>query len=150
MRRIALLSAVAGIALIAACSKGKDSTPPPPPPPPPVAPAHQVTILLKCDNGGASIDVHPWRVTVTQADGVIWFAPQEGVWITPKVAGRWPFNKDTIPVASNEHLTSTNFKSDVDSGTYSYNISGVCTTASGADTVVLDPDMIIPTRIQSN
>ncbi|HKY97438.1 MAG TPA: hypothetical protein VJL35_06260 [Gemmatimonadaceae bacterium] len=149
MRRIALLSAVAGIALIAACSKAKDDATPPPPPPPPPAPAHQVTILLKCDNDGASIDVHPWRVKVTQADGVIWFAPQEGVWITPKVAGRWPFAKDTIVVPPKEHLTSTNFKSEVDSGTYSYNISGVCTTASGADTVVLDPDMIIPTRIQT-
>ena len=148
MRRAPLLSAVAGIALIAACGKREDSTPPAPPPPPPPAATNQVNIRLKCDNDGADIDVHPWRIKVYKADGVLWHAPQDSVWIAPKDSTKWPFDKDTIKVASGAKVPSTNFKQSVDTGTYKYKIIGICNNTSGVDTVVLDPDMIIPTRIQ--
>ena len=149
MRRIALVAAVVGIGLIAACGKKNEETVPPPPPPPPPA-VNQVTIVLMCPNNGGSIDVHPWRVNVTKADGVKWFVAQNGkaVWITPKDPANWPFDTDRIDVSSGNPVTSTNFKPVVEAGTYKYKISGVCNNAAGADTVVLDPDMIIPTRIQ--
>jgi hypothetical protein len=149
MRRIALLSAVAGIALIAACSKAKDDVPAAPPPPPP-PPPNRVTITLTCPNDGGKIGVHPWRINVTKADGVEWSvgANDKSVWITPKDPAMWPFDGDTINVTSGNSVKSTNFKPTVEAGTYRYVVTGVCDNANGPDTVVLDPDMIIPTRIQ--
>jgi hypothetical protein len=111
-----------------------------------------VTITLTCPNDGGRIGVHPWRMNVTKADGVTWFVPanDKAVWITPKDPANWPFDSDTIKVTSGNSVTSTNFKPTVEAGTYKYKVTGVCDNTGGPDTVVLDPDMIIPTRIQTN
>ena len=151
MRVIIRLSGVIGIGVLAACGKGNDAVPPPPPPPPP-PPAHQVNINLQCPNDGGSINVHPWRVEVTKADGVKWnlAGNSKSIWITPKDPAHWPFDKDTIVVNSSDNPhTSINFKDSVEKGTYKYNIQGVCDNSGGADTVSLDPDMIIPTKIST-
>ena len=152
MRRIALASALVGVCLIAACGKTKDTgadTAPVTPPPPPPPSDHRAIITFRCIGDGANIDVHPWRVpNVTKADGIDWFAPQSGVWITPKDPNNWPFDTNRIDVAAGTTVNSKNFKPVVEKGTYKYLINGECVTAAGTDTVVLDPDMIIPTRIQ--
>ncbi|HEX6573458.1 MAG TPA: hypothetical protein VF042_00690 [Gemmatimonadaceae bacterium] len=152
MRRIALMSSMVGVCLIAACGKAKDGGPdtavnPPPPPPPPVVPTNQATIIFSCSNGGANISVVPWRVReVTEASGVKFRAPQNAVWIVPKDPNHWPFDTNRIDVKGD--TTVKNFKPVVDIGTYKYVVYGVCVNGTEQDTVILDPDMIIPTKIQ--
>ncbi len=70
--------------------------------------------------------------------------------ISPKVVSRWPFvAPPPLVVTVQKPGIGRDIPATVPAGIYKYNISGVC-PRSGAppDTVIIDPDMIIPTALE--
>lgn len=117
---------------------------------PGLATTKTVSVDLQCTATGAKITVEPWRVELdTRDDEIQWVVATTGldsVFITPKILGRWPFavspplhSKKGAPAAAK------GIPQWVAKGKYQYNITGICVrSAARADTVVIDPDMIIP------
>lgn len=138
MRRIAVLClGVSVIALQAACGRPEINT---------------VRVTFSCDNDGGRIGVAPWRLHVdTSVKTVTWTIPEANVtvFIEPKdtSAAKWPFvSQKPITVKSGEPGRSPEIKMhrERQDTIYKYKVTGVCARGSNQDTVVLDPDMIIP------
>ena len=116
-----------------------------------------MTVICQLD-GGANITVNPWRVgwsnPASRKSGQITMnlqslgLDQKQVKITPKNATRWPF-KEPLPIVVVDGTPTILKNVDQDTvkypkGAYKYVITGVCIRSGTADTVVIDPDMIIP------
>lgn len=114
----------------------------------------KVLINFNCDNnGGATVTVRPWRVRLnSKAEQIEWSLVPTGITsveISPKLVARWPFvAPPPLIVTQAKPGIGKDIPPAVPAGTYKYNITGVC-TRSGAppDTVIIDPDMIIPTSL---
>ena len=117
----------------------------------------RVLINFTCDNnGGATVTVRPWRIRLnSKAEQIEWSLVPSGissVEISPKLVARWPFvAPPPIVVTAGKPGVGKDIPPAVPAGTYKYNITGVC-ARSGAppDTVIIDPDMIIPTSLTGN
>jgi hypothetical protein len=113
----------------------------------------KVLIKFSCDaDGGATVTVKPWRVTLTKrTEQIEWSLIPAGidtVMISPKYVAGWPFvTAPPIIVRSVKPGIGKDIPDGVPAGAYKYNITGVC-RRSGAvpDTVIIDPDMIIPPK----
>ena len=112
----------------------------------------KVQIRFACDNdGGATVTVKPWRVVLQKrTDHVEWTLIPTGVQsvdISPKYIAGWPFvAPPPITVTGQKPGVAKDIPASVPAGTYKYNITGICQRGeSPPDTVVIDPDMIIPT-----
>lgn len=108
-----------------------------------------VSISFKCTTDGATMTVSPWRVTLpTRNDQVQWDVSNgsDSVSITAKNVNRWPFSSNPPYKAKyGSPAVGRGIPSSVPAGKYQYNIIGICPRAGGVvDTVVIDPDMIIP------
>lgn len=108
-----------------------------------------VSISFKCTTDGATMTVSPWRVTLpTRNDQVQWDVSNgsDSVSITAKNVNRWPFSTNPPYKAKyGSPAVGRGIPSSVPAGKYQYNIIGICPRAGGVvDTVVIDPDMIIP------
>jgi hypothetical protein len=141
MRRWTLLLC-AGVVMVAAAWRAPRNQ----------AVARKVQIKFACDtDGGATVTVKPWRIVLQQrTDQVEWSLIPSGVGsvsITPKYIAGWPFvAPPPIVVTAVKPGVGKDIPASVPAGTYKYNITGVCArTGAPADTVVIDPDMIIPT-----
>jgi len=111
----------------------------------------KVLIRFSCDNdGGATVTVRPWRVVLQRrTDHVEWTllpVDVERVSITPKYVAGWPFvAPPPVVVTPQRPGVARDIPASVPGGNYKYNITGICTRPGGpADTVIIDPDMIIP------
>jgi len=110
----------------------------------------RVLINFSCDtDGGATVRVMPWRVRLnSKAEQIEWRLVGAGiksVEITPKTVARWPFAAAPPIVVGNTPGIGRNIPPSVPADTYKYNITGVCLrSGSTPDTVIIDPDMIIP------
>ncbi len=112
----------------------------------------KVVIKFSCDpDGGATVNVRPWRISLnSKAEQIEWSLVPSGlttVEISPKTVARWPFvAAPPLVVTVKQPGIGKNIPATVPAGLYKYNITGVC-PRSGAppDTVIIDPDMIIPT-----
>ena len=112
----------------------------------------KVLIRFACDiDGGATVTVKPWRVVLQKrTDQVEWTLIPSGVpsvAISPKYVAGWPFvAPPPVTVTAQKPGVAYEIPTVVPGGTYKYNITGIC-VRSGAppDTVIIDPDMIIPT-----
>jgi hypothetical protein len=112
----------------------------------------KVVIRFSCDtDGGATVTVRPWRVVMQKrTDHIEWSLIPAGVpsvQISPKYVAGWPFvSPPPITVTGQKPGVARDVPAAVPAGTYKYNITGVCLRGeSPPDTVVIDPDMIIPT-----
>ena len=112
----------------------------------------RVSIRFSCDNdGGATVTVKPWRVVMQKrTDYIEWSLIPTGVpsvQISPKYVAGWPFvSPPPITVTGQKPGVARDVPAAVPAGTYKYNITGVCLRGElPPDTVVIDPDMIIPT-----
>lgn len=112
----------------------------------------KVLIRFACDtDGGATVTVKPWRVVLQKrTDYVEWTLIPSGVQsvaISPKYVAGWPFVvAPPITVTAQKPGVARDVPAAVPAGTYKYNITGICTRGDAPpDTVVIDPDMIIPT-----
>ena len=108
-----------------------------------------VSISFKCTTDGATMTVSPWRVTLpTRNDQVQWDVSNgsDSVSIAAKNVNRWPFSTNPPYKAKyGSPAVGRGIPSSVPAGKYQYNIIGICPRAGGVvDTVVIDPDMIIP------
>lgn len=114
----------------------------------------KVLIRFSCEaEGGATVTVKPWRIRLnSKAEQIEWSLVPSGlttVEISPKVVARWPFvAPPPLVVTAQKPGIGRDIPATVPAGTYKYNITGVC-PRSGAppDTVIIDPDMIIPTAL---
>lgn len=95
--------------------------------------------------------VRPWRVVLQQrTEQIEWtLLPSEvtSVTITPKTIAGWPFRSPQPPlvVTTQKPGVASDIPREVPGATYKYNITGICgRSGQPADTVVIDPDMIIP------
>lgn len=141
MRRIAVLLSVVGV--VVACGKSEMQQTSPP--------ANTVNVHFSCSNNGGRIGVEPWRVSLDQALPATWTVLQQNVtvFIIPKDPNKWPFiSKDTITVMKGAVGTRNDYDPNATDSLYKYKVMGVCARGSNRDTVILDPDMIIPTRFQ--
>ena len=114
----------------------------------------KVLINFNCDNtGGATVTVRPWRVRLnSKAEQIEWSLVPSGiasVEISPKLVARWPFiAPPPLIVTAAKPGIGKDIPPAVPAGTYKYNITGVCVrTGAPPDTVIIDPDMIIPTSL---
>jgi hypothetical protein len=142
MRGRTLLLCV-GIVVVAAAWKAPKSQGTPP---------KKVLIRFSCENdGGATVTVRPWRVVLgKRTDQVEWSLVPSGiasVSIAPKYIASWPFvAPPPIIVTAAKPGVGKDIPPTVPAGNYKYTITGVCTREGmPPDTVVIDPDMIIPT-----
>ena len=146
MRRGPVLLSV-GVVLVAAAFTGQQQG----------RPAGRATIIFTCQpDGGATAQVVPWRVRWSDAkrsSGQIAFrlVPSGAisqVTLTPSAVKPWPFPVSSIIVSDSQDGFAKNPSQDLTkfpAGAYKYNVTGICPQADGsADTVVIDPDMIIP------
>ena len=143
MSRERVLLVVGVLGLAAACGKREEAAAPPGP--------GQAVIRFNCDNdGGASVSVKPFRVQLPSRKGQIeWTlvgSDVDSVLISPKNPLRWPFTAPPpIIVKSAKSGIGKDVPDSVAAGTYKYNVTGICVREGGvADTVIFDPDMIIP------
>ena len=98
------------------------------------------------------MSVKPLRVVLQKrTEQVEWSLIPSGpgmtsVSISPKYVAGWPFiAPPPIVVTSGKPGIGKDIPASVPAGTYKYNITGVCPrTGAPSDTVVIDPDMIIP------
>lgn len=145
MRRGAILFCV-GVVLVATAWTNRQGRP-----------AGRATIIFTCQpEGGATAQVVPWRVRWSdskRSSGQIAFrlVPSGSisqVTLTPNAAKPWPFPVASIVVSDAQDGYARNPSQDLakfPAGTYKYNLTGICPQPDGsADTVVIDPDMIIP------
>lgn len=116
----------------------------------------RVLIRFSCEaDGGATVTVRPWRVRLnSKAEQIEWSLVPSGlntVEISPKVVARWPFvAPPPIVVTAQKPGIGRDIPATVPAGTYKYNITGVCAQSGAApDTVIIDPDMIIPTALDA-
>jgi hypothetical protein len=116
----------------------------------------KVLIRFSCDtDGGATVTVKPWRVRLnSKAEQIEWSLVPSGlatVEISPKTVARWPFvASPPIVVTASKPGLGKDIPPTVPAGTYKYNITGVCPRSGApADTVIIDPDMIIPTSLDA-
>ena len=114
----------------------------------------RVLIRFACENdGGATVTVRPWRVRLnSKAEYIEWSLVPSGlraVEISPKVVARWPFvAPPPLIVTALRPGIGRDIPPTVPAGVYKYNITGVCPGVGGVpDTVIIDPDMIIPTSL---
>jgi len=115
----------------------------------------KVLIRFTCEtDGGATVTVRPWRIRLnSKAEQIEWTLVPSGlrtVEISPKVVARWPFvTPPPIVVTYQTPGIGRDIPATVPAGTYKYNITGICPGTGGAppDTVIIDPDMIIPTSL---
>ncbi len=118
---------------------------------------NDVKISADCLNGGGiSWTIDPYRATIPDRDRKIkWRLTTDGhnadplteVTILPKVNSTWAFAEQDIKVNKN-NITEKNLKTGLKTDyLYKYTIQIICTrgTTTQVDTVVIDPDMIIPT-----
>ena len=112
----------------------------------------RVLIRFACENdGGATVTVRPWRVVLQRrTDHVEWTLIPTGVpsvAITPKYIAGWPFvAPPPVTVTAQSPGVARDVPAAVPGGNYKYNITGVCQRGTAPpDTVIIDPDMIIPT-----
>ena len=112
----------------------------------------KVLIRFSCEtDGGATVTVKPWRVKLTtKAEQIEWSLVPSGlttVEISPKTVARWPFvAPPPLVVTVQRPGIGKDIPATVPAGSYKYNITGVCLrSAAPPDTVIIDPDMIIPT-----
>ena len=111
----------------------------------------KVMIKFSCEaDGGATVTVKPWRVVMQRrTEQIEWsLVPSgiESVSISPKYVAGWPFvSPPPIVVTSARPGIGKDVPTAVPAGNYKYNITGICVrTNAPSDTVVIDPDMIIP------
>jgi len=114
----------------------------------------KVIIKFTCEtDGSATVNVKPWRIRLnSKAEQIEWSLVPSGlttVEISPKIVARWPFVvSPPIVVTSQKAGIGKDIPATVPAGTYKYNITGVCPrTGAPPDTVIIDPDMIIPTTL---
>jgi hypothetical protein len=112
----------------------------------------RVLIRFSCEtDGGASVTVKPWRVRLnSKAEQIEWSLVPTGlntVEISPKTVARWPFvAPPPLVVTAQKPGVGKDIPAIVPAGIYKYNITGVCLrSGESPDTVIVDPDMIIPT-----
>lgn len=117
--------------------------------------AGEVSIDLTCDGGIFSATVRPWRVRMSQMNGkkAIKFKLNNSSHsvdsaVIDSVEGRpWPFKTTKFSVKKGYSVDADS--ADTYSGpeaTYHYRISTVCIFGGVTDTIVIDPDMILPPR----
>jgi hypothetical protein len=122
--------------------------------PPPVRRAAQtidVAVRVDCLAGrGVSFSLIPWSVTVSQGDSINWILDPQSNVDSMEVVGTkgkgWPFTrKPPYKVAKNKPNGAKDHDLREKPGKYKYAVQAVCVRvpSMAADTVLIDPDMII-------
>ena len=121
------------------------------PPAPPAAQTVAVNVRIDClAGGGVSFSLVPWSIKLAPGDSVNWMLePASNVdsMEVQEVKGKgWPFKKKT-PYKTKKGgsgVGARDLEATAKAGKYKYNVQAVCIRSPGlADTVLIDPDMII-------
>ncbi len=106
-----------------------------------------VTIDARCTGGeNTSVTLRPWNLRLQQGDDVRWVlngnANSDDITISPK-RDAWPF-VDAPPYKGGKGRPArTGGMRPNAQGRYSYNVTLICTNGGNADTVLIDPDIIV-------
>ncbi|MES2523851.1 MAG: hypothetical protein V4617_14185 [Gemmatimonadota bacterium] len=108
----------------------------------------EITVDARCTGPRTTrVTVSPWNTSLRQGDSVAWVinsaANTDSIVIAPKNSSTWPFLA-TPPYRGrkNAPARATRMRPGA-RGRYSYDISLVCRAGATADTVRIDPDIII-------
>ncbi|MDO8501191.1 MAG: hypothetical protein Q7S20_05070 [Gemmatimonadaceae bacterium] len=108
-----------------------------------------VDVSITCTGDGVQFSLSPWRASLREGDEITWNLASDpaisSITINKKQSA-WPFM--TQPPYSGGHDKQPHAKGmKANQGgkpPFKYSVTGICTRAGGiADTVVIDPDMII-------
>lgn len=147
LRRVSY--ALALVALVVACTRKADG-------PSVATAAGHVELDLTCDAGNFTATIKPWRVRMSNLNngkGIRWKLKNSTHHVAladiDSVQGRaWPFKTKKFRVAAGDSAdgSSTDLIPGQTDTLYNYKITTVCTIGGQSDTIVIDPDMIIPPR----
>jgi hypothetical protein len=106
-----------------------------------------VTIDARCTGGeNTSVTLRPWNLKVRQGDDVRWVlnanANSDDITITPKREA-WPFVDKPPYKGGKGRPARTGGMRPNAKGRYAYNVTLICTNGAKADTVQIDPDIIV-------
>ncbi len=106
-----------------------------------------VTIDARCTGGeNTSVTLRPWNLKIRQGDDVRWVlnanANSDDITITPKRAA-WPFDAEPPYEGGKGRPAQSGGMRQNARGRYSYNVTLICTNGTRADTVQIDPDIIV-------
>jgi hypothetical protein len=110
-----------------------------------------VNIDLEClDDGGVSFSLSPWRVDMPKNGSIKWvlgkYHKVNQAEIKPADPAKWPFQDSSFTTKPGAPADGRNLKKGQPGGVYKYTVSTICDRGAGVkDTVIIDPDMIIPT-----
>lgn len=111
----------------------------------------EVHVRIECLAGrGASFSLVPWSITVYPTDSVAWLLdPQSNVGDMDILETRgqgWPFRVKTPYKGTKVRPAGAKgFDAQQKAGKYKYSVRALCVrTAAATDTILIDPDMIIP------
>jgi hypothetical protein len=117
---------------------------------------NNVNIDLEClDDGGVSFTLSPWRVTMPVHGSIRWVLGRlhkvNQAEIKPAAdPAKWPFVEPSFTTkpgapAEGRNLNPNRPKQPGEYTVYKYTVSAICYRDAGVqDTVIIDPDMIIP------
>lgn len=106
-----------------------------------------VTIDARCTGGeNTSVTLRPWNLRIQQGDDVRWVlnanANSDDIAITPK-RDAWPFvGVPPYKGGKGKPAKSGGMRQNA-RGRYSYNVTLICSNGAKADTVQIDPDIIV-------
>lgn len=117
---------------------------------------NNVLIDLEClDDGGFTATINPWRAEFPKERGgsVKWTLGKlkkvNEADIQQTTPATWPFTEPSFKARPGNPAEGKNLKPGTVPGTYKYTIRAICYRDGGVqDTVVIDPDMIIPTGFE--
>lgn len=106
-----------------------------------------VTIDARCTGGSnTQVTLRPWNLRIKQGDDVRWVlnanANSNDITITPKNAN-WPFDAKPPYRGSKAQAARSGGMKGNARGRYSYTVQLICTNGPNADTVTVDPDVIV-------
>ena len=117
--------------------------------------AGKAEIKLKCNSGSFSAEVNPWRVTMADLNNkkaIRWKLVSQGNSATfaeiDSVDGKpWPFRTKKFRAAEGDSVDADLTDALPGQETlYHYKITTTCSFNGVTDTIVIDPDMILPPR----
>ena len=119
-------------------------TPPPPPPP-----QYDVTITFNCEGeDSVAIGIRPYRYELRKNGKIKWGLESKqlaNVKLKPMNGANWPFPGGSEVVVQRGVATEkTRGSGNSSAPQLHYQVTGICPRTNGADTIVVDPIMILP------
>lgn len=140
------LFAVFFVSALAACGSPDRSTTPP-------AAGHVKMTLTCLPDGSLGFNLIPWSVTLPNKNAAFTWdsdSKSNADGTISAVNQQFPFGTEKFMARHGSNVVGKPIK-DTPAGTYKYSVTVICPAPGGkSDTTIVDPDMIIPWKIEAN